>query len=272
MDNSKPIWVEEEKKIHLFVATPVHSEVSIHYAQSLLELQKVCWKNNIGVTFQLMKSSLVTQGRNLCVSGFLESNCTHMLFIDSDIAFNPSSVLKLLELNKEIISMVYPMKTMNMVKLKLKIESGVCKDESKLQGAGLTYPVRLTDDNDSIRIDKDGVVEADHMPTGFMMLQRGVFDKLIKAYPDKKINQKTVINGEMVMRPNFWNFFDTFFCPESKVYLGEDFAFCKLWSDIGGKCFIYINDYITHVGEFQYTGRLMDEMTKQEVEKPCDSE
>ena len=31
-------------------------------------------------------------------------------------------------------------------------------------------------------------------------------------------------------------------------------------------------DYITHVGEFQYTGRLYDEMIKQEVDKPCDSE
>ena len=44
MVNNKPIWVDEQvelkEKIHLHVATPVHSEVSIHFTQSLLELQK----------------------------------------------------------------------------------------------------------------------------------------------------------------------------------------------------------------------------------------
>ena len=48
--NSKPIWFNEEKELDeksLFVATPVHSEVSIHYTQSLLELQKQAIKKKI---------------------------------------------------------------------------------------------------------------------------------------------------------------------------------------------------------------------------------
>ena len=78
----------------IFVATPVHDQCSIHYAQGLLEFQKLCFEKNVLVTFQIMKSSLVTQGRNLCVSGFLESDCTHMLFVDSDIIFNAHSILR----------------------------------------------------------------------------------------------------------------------------------------------------------------------------------
>ena len=74
--------------ISLFVATPVHSDVSIHYFKACLEFQKECFVRKIPVMFQVMKSSLVTQGRQLCVSGFMESDCTHMLFIDSDISFN----------------------------------------------------------------------------------------------------------------------------------------------------------------------------------------
>lgn len=270
MVNNKPIWVDKQvelqEKIHLHVATPVHSEVSIHFTQSLLELQKQCWKKQIRCTFQLMKSSLVTQGRNLCVSGFLENkDATHLLFIDSDIAFEPESVFTLLKKRKEIISMVYPMKTLNMKKLLKKVKEGRVVDEVKAHSAALTYPVRLTDDHSEVRID-DGVIEADHMPTGFMLIQKNVFDKLIKAYPEKKIKQKTVINGEMMERPHFWNFFDTYFDPKNNIYLGEDFAFCLLWKKIGGKCFVYINDYITHVGEYQYTGRLSDEMVPHGVE------
>ena len=46
-------------KNSLFVATPVHSEVSIHYMKACLDLQKECVMNKTKITFQLMKSSLV---------------------------------------------------------------------------------------------------------------------------------------------------------------------------------------------------------------------
>ena len=51
------------------------------------------------------------------------------------------------------------------------------------------------------------------------------------------------------------------------IILGEDFAFSRLWTKIGGKCMALINEYITHVGEYQFTGRLIDEM----VAIPTDS-
>tara|TARA_R110000796_G_scaffold208757_1_gene325104 strand:- start:273 stop:566 length:294 start_codon:yes stop_codon:yes gene_type:complete len=93
-----------------------------------------------------------------------------------------------------------------------------------------------------------------------MLIKRSVFDKLIKAYPEKSIVQKTVINGQYVDRPNMWNFFDTIHDPETKTYLGEDFSFCKLWKDLGGKCYAYIKDPIVHIGEHQYEGRFADEL------------
>ena len=116
MQNNKPLWINKSKntdkyKIKLFVATPVHSEVSIHFTQTMLELQKECMKRDILVTFQLMKSSLVTQGRNLCVSAFLQTDYTHLLFVDSDIAFDVESIFKMISKDKEIISQPYPIKT-----------------------------------------------------------------------------------------------------------------------------------------------------------------
>ena len=92
-----PLWKEKEQeektikpksKFSIHVCSPVHSDVSMHYTQALLELQKQCIHRNVDITFSLIKSSLVTQGRNLCVSSFLESNFTHLLFIDSDIYFH----------------------------------------------------------------------------------------------------------------------------------------------------------------------------------------
>ena len=114
MQNNQPIWMNKDvKPIRLFVGTPVHSDVSMHYTQTMLELQKECMKRNIKVTFQLMKSSLVTQGRNLCVSYFLNTDCTHMLCIDSDIEFPAEAVLDLIKFNKEVVCCAYPRKSYN---------------------------------------------------------------------------------------------------------------------------------------------------------------
>jgi hypothetical protein len=57
-----------------------------------------------------------------------------------------------------------------------------------------------------------------------------------------------------------WNFFDTIHDPKTKTYLGEDFSFCKLWTEIGGKCHAFIDDPIAHIGEHQYEGRFADEL------------
>jgi len=255
-----PLWKSNKpkSKVSLFVATPVHSDCSIHYTQALLELQQACIKNNILIYFHLLKSSLVTQGRNLCVAGFLESNCTHMLFVDSDIYFKPESILAMLKKDKEVLSIPYPLKTMMWDKALCRIKEGDIKTINNLKASLNTYPMKVGDSND-ITID-DGVIEVTHSPTGCMMIKRSVFDKMIKAYPEKNIVQKTVINGEYVDRPNLWNFFDTLHDPVEKTYLGEDFAFCQRWKEIGGKCYAYIADPIVHVGEHQYVGRFADEL------------
>ena len=111
---STPLWAnKKENDLEIFVATPVHSECSIHYTQALIEFQQACFKEKIKVSFHLIKSSLVTQGRNLCVAGFLESKATHLLFIDSDIYFQSKSIMKMIEKDKDIISVPYPLKTLD---------------------------------------------------------------------------------------------------------------------------------------------------------------
>lgn len=258
----KPIWIKDtgqrKNKTSLFVATPVHSDCSIHYAQGLLELQKMCMEKKVEVQFQLLKSSLVTQGRNLCVSGFIESGMTHMLFVDSDILMNAESIFKMIDRDKDIISIPYPLKTFNWDKAFDAIKKGEVKKPSDIHKWTNSYPMRVKDTNDIV-VNK-GVIEVTHSPTGCMLIKREVFDKMIKNYPDKGIVQKTVINGEYVNRPHLWNFFDCIHDPETKTYLGEDFSFCKLWKDIGGKCHAFIDDPIMHIGEHQYSGRFADEL------------
>tara|TARA_R100001086_G_scaffold215355_1_gene131509 strand:- start:911 stop:1786 length:876 start_codon:yes stop_codon:yes gene_type:complete len=257
----EPLWKEEPEdftNIQLFVATPVHSEVSIHYTQALIEFQQMCFKKKLKVSFHLIKSSLVTQGRNLSVAGFLESKATHLLFIDSDIYFQGKSIFSMLKANKHIISVPYPLKTLMWDKAFQKMQEGRIKSADDIRRALHTYPMKVPDVN-NIKLDK-GVMEVTDSPTGCMLIKREVILKMIEKYPDKEIVQKTVINGKYVNKPNMWNFFDTLHDPKEKTYNGEDFAFCKLWRDLGGKCYAFVNDAIVHVGEHQYQGKFHDEL------------
>jgi hypothetical protein len=268
-DPSKPIWfkkpeevenINKEEKISIMVCTPVHSEVSMHYTQALLEFQKFCMLKNIWVSFVILKSSLVTQGRNLCVSSFLNSEhkYSHLLFIDADINFTPESIFEMIALDREVIAIPYPMKTINWDKVDRLSKEIKYKNSTELSTLGFTYPIKVADTSNIIV--QNNVIEVTHAPTGCMLIKRQVFDKMIEKYPHLEIYQPTILNGEETKTNNLYNFFDTFHDLESKKYYGEDFGFCQKWRDIGGKCYCYINRFITHVGEYQYSGRFRDEL------------
>jgi len=281
-DPNKPIWIDSENKkittinleeafkdkkspISIYVATPVHSECSIHYTQSLLTFQLACLQQNIKVSFSLLKSSLVTQGRNLCVSNFMESedSYSHFLFIDSDIDFEPETIFKMIEADKEVIAAPYPLKAIDWDKIHRRVNAKEM-DAEMMSKMGFTWPIKLENQKE-ISIEK-GVMQVSHAPTGCMLIKKQVFEKMIKAFPNLKIDQPTIVNGKESTSPYYYNFFDTYHEPETKRYYGEDFGFCKRWTDIGGKCYLYVKDDITHVGEYKYTGNLLVDM-KQNLKK-----
>jgi hypothetical protein len=103
-------------------------------------------------------------------------------------------------------------------------------------------------------------MEVTHAPTGFMLIKKEAILKMVEKYPHLKIKQPTIMNGKEKDTDNLWNFFDTWFDQSTNKYYGEDFAFCQKWRDIGGKCYCYVNDFITHIGEYSFEGKFIDEL------------
>ena len=283
MQNNKPIWFNEDTyqtikegkvesetieinigqqpKAKIMVCTPCHSDVSMHYTQAVLKFQMECMKQNILVSFSLLKSSLVTQGRNLCVAEFLNhsDNYDYLLFIDSDIDFEANTIFKMIGADKDIIACPYPMKMIDTDRMWAKLhQTNLIKTKDDLLKAGYSFPLKM-DNKDNINIDH-GVIEVSHAPTGCMLIKREVVEKMIKHHPELKIYQPTIVNGKETSKENFYNLFDTLHDVETKRYFGEDFGFCQRWTDMGGKVYIYALDYITHVGEHQYCGRFYDQL------------
>ena len=250
-----PLWKESDdiyKKYEIFVATPVHSEVSIHYTQALIEFQKLCFKKKLSVSFHLIKSSLVTQGRNLSVAGFLESKATHLLFIDSDIYFQGKSILSMLKADKHVISVPYPLKALMWDKAFKKIQQGRIKTPDDIRRALHTYPMKVPDVN-NITLD-NGVMEVTDSPTGCMLIKREVIEKMIASYPELYFENDLNLDEEFAK----WTylFFDCMHEPDTKRYLSEDYAFCRRWQALGGEVWLDPLINLDHVGHFTFSGNV----------------
>ena len=119
------ISIDELRKRKLFLATPCYGgQCAGIFAKSMMDLAALCSQNGIELrTYFLFNESLITRARAYCVDEFLRSDFTHMMFIDSDIGFNPNDVLALLALQSDesdydILGGPYPKKCIAWEKVK----------------------------------------------------------------------------------------------------------------------------------------------------------
>jgi len=259
IDGSKPVKADLPDIIpnSIFVATPMMGSLKFGCVKSLLELQNLCMSKKIHVKFHMVQSSIVTQGRNMCVQAFLHTRYSHMLCIDSDIEFDSTSILMMLKADKEIVLTPYPMKVFDWDKARATIK----KDPHRaLEDCAHYYCLEFPDKN-NIEC-TDGLTEIIRGPAGCMLIKREVFDKMKEAYPHMKIKQRSLVNAVMATSEELWNFFDTQFTPKTGEMLGEDYAFCKRWTDLQGKIYANVDAYIVHHGDHAYRGRFIDEGKK----------
>lgn len=104
-------------KTKLFISTPMYGGMCFgYYTQAVLQLNNVLREKNIDSMFSFMfNESLITRARNALTHNFLKTDSTHLLFIDSDIGFNPHDVVKMIEADKDVIGGIYPKKRNQLV-------------------------------------------------------------------------------------------------------------------------------------------------------------
>ena len=99
---------------HVFLATPCFGGlVTQGYMQSVLGLVRQANIDSYDVTLALLgQDALITRSRNTLLAHFMANETTtHILFIDSDISFDPLLPGKLLASGKDVVAASYPLKT-----------------------------------------------------------------------------------------------------------------------------------------------------------------
>lgn len=192
-------------------------------------------------TQAMFNESLITRARNNLARTFIQdSTMDMMMFIDADVTWKPEDVLKLILSDKDFVGGVYPRKVIHWDVVAKAARAG----KENPQDWAYSYLFKGIEGSEA----EDDLIEVTHAATGFLLLRRQVFQKLMPLtqwYED-------AIEGNSVMG---WDFFKVGIGENGK-YTSEDYWFCNEWRKAGGK--IYINPFIRlgHIGTHKFDGDL----------------
>ena len=261
----------KERKPHLYILTPVYGGMChVSYLTCILATKELFAKMECPLTIEFCKNdSLVSRARNNLVAKAMHNPATtHILFIDSDITWNPFDIFRLLMDDKHLVGGVYPLKRYNWDRLKPSTtESGkpsnidtwverrnktslkdFIDEESMIQCNMVNYNLNYL--SPEIKIE-NGLIRVKHMATGFMMIRRDTLEKMMYAFPSTKYTDDVgFLQGEQ--NKYAYALFD---CGvEEGHYMSEDWMFCNRWRKMGGEVFYDIHICLTHTGPEDYRG------------------
>lgn len=199
----------------IFLATPAYGPVEPGFAFALFESAKVLEGAGIRTELAIFAGDChVDDARNRLVRQFLETDCTHLVFLDSDLRWEPRDLLKLICYPLDVVGATYP--------LKQEVEA---------------YPVMLGD-----AIEADGLLEVAALPTGFLKISRHCLKMLCdkaEKYVGKDGTETALIFERTIHDGVRW---------------GGDTSFCRKWRDLGGKIYLDPHPIMEHSGNKTWEG------------------
>ncbi|MEX0932335.1 MAG: hypothetical protein WDZ61_00375, partial [Parcubacteria group bacterium] len=215
---------------HLVIAVPAYDgKVPIYWVERFVELFRLSLTYEFKVSFNYQAhGALITNNRNIAVAQALETDCTHLCFIDSDILFDPKDLVKMMAVTAikdeqyDIVCGPYPLK----------------QDEPKFH----------CDTLDEQQPSRHGLWPIKATGCGFMMIKREVLDKMVKEYPELEYYNN-------FLERTMWALFHQMMTPRldgTTRYLGEDVAFCKRAVDKGVKIWLDPRVKLGHIGTKTY--------------------
>ena len=183
----------------VFVATPLRDTVTAEYAQSLFYAGLDCKERGIEVVLNIIRHScFIDIARSTLVKYFLESDCTHLFFIDSDIGFEAHALAGLVQAEVPFAAGVYR------------------KREPKVSFNAQVYEPQEF---------RGPWLRVNRAATGFMCLQRHVLEEMVKHVHLCKVAK----SGEVPML-----FRTDTSLKDGKVrqFVGEDYCFCDDYTEL----------------------------------------
>lgn len=247
----------------LFVATPMYGgQCHGMFTRSMIDLSALCYKYGIQVRFYfLFNESLITRARNYCCDEFMRSDSTHLMFVDSDIGFNPHDVIALLamagpESEYDVIGGPYPKKTISWEKIKMAVDKGFA-DEDPENLARFVGDFVFNPKANQASIPIHEPVEVLEIGTGFMMIRKKTLEIFAEKFPQYSYKPDHVRTEHFDGSREIMQFFQAEI-GQGKRYLSEDYWFCQKIQELGLKTWFCPWMKMQHAGSYNFGGSLSD--------------
>ena len=239
----------------IFIATPMYGGMCVGgYTVGLLNCVQEFMRNGIQMYYaHMMNESLITRARNTLAHDFLDTDATHLMFIDADISFNPADIVRMVNADKDIICGLYPKKEINWKTVAKAVNDGV--DYTELPNYTGSFVVNLVGDVTQATGDVNEPMEIDNGGTGFMLIKRNVFETLKPTVPTYT-NDMILIVDKNPVKKIIHEFFATSIDEVSNRLLSEDYHFCKIARQAGFKVYAAPWANLTHSGTYNFSGTL----------------
>jgi hypothetical protein len=222
-----------------------------------------CFQRDVRLIVRMMGSdALITRARQNIVADFLATEeATHLLFIDADIGFEPEQVFRLLDFDVDVSAAIYPIKRLDWRKIQACVEA----KRTPLPPSSHSYMIEFAGNQIEV---VNGFAKVAYAGTGFFMIKRKVLLDMIGHYPELKYSHDHKHEDKLGGSPWRSALFNCLIDKESGVYLSEDFAFCKRWTDMGGEIWADLQSRLTHVGTVSFEGDISTQFTKVATQQP----
>lgn len=175
----------------------------------------------------------IALARSRLLGAFIRSDATHMFWIDSDQGFETKDFIRLLLAQKDFVAV-----------------AGIRKVFPA------SFGVNVSDEfGNAIPITEDatsGLLRASGVGLAFACMTRACATRLVQHYADLAY---TAADGR-----EEWAVFNPMV--KNRRYLGEDFALCQRWRDIGGEIWIAPEVSLKHVGSFCWQGAWLEQLVE----------
>lgn len=233
-----------QPKMGLMIATPSHDgNCAMGYALGLTDMAVYMASHNVYFEMaRIIGSSLIPHARNSLVDMFLKSRCQKLLFIDADQGFDKNAALHLFQSNKRIIAGITPHKRFP---INFNFEP-LPEDHKYFKSLSNKGPEELTKYVQE-KADPKGEIEVNRVGTGFIMIDRSVFDimaPLVANYAPFDENDK-------LTHKEFFRMGAVEGTACNK-FRGEDWLFCELAKSLKIPLFINANAIVSHMGTYNF--------------------
>src|SRR6185312_5812515 len=150
-----------DKTVKIFVAIPVYDgKLHIRVIRCLLNEQALALANGDDITVNFLSSNAgIVQGRNQLSTEFMDSGFDRMVFLDSDVTFEPGAIVRLAHHPVDFVGGCYRLKRQ---KEQYPIAWNRGSTGEPFRGINLGNGQAL--------------LEVEGVPTGFLALSRKVFE------------------------------------------------------------------------------------------------